>query len=543
MLSTILKQSKTNYYNHYFETNWNSIKNTWKGLKSILNIKKISADVPKTLSVDGTTISNPMEISNIFNNYFSSIATKTKLNISFSHKHFSDFLKNRSNISFFVSPTDKTEIEDVISSLDSNKSVGPNDITIKILKLLKNDISSQLSEIFNISFSSGVFPSILKTAKVIPIHKKDSKPDFSNYHPISFLSNTEKNLERLMYNRMYKFFSDNNLIYSLQFGFRQKYSTVHALISLTENIRKNLDEGNIGCGIFVDLQKPFDTAEHDILLSKLEHYGIRRLANEWFKSYLSNRKQYVSINGYDTNLADVKFGVPQGSVLGPLLFLIYINDLNQSLKFCKVYHFADDTNLIHFSKTVYRLNKYVNIDLKNLTYWLNANRISLNVKKTELVIFKHQRKKLDSPIKIKPNHKTLYPSKSVKYLSIKIDENLKWKQHIHDIAIKVNRANALLFTIRNYANKHILRTIYFAIFDSHINYANLIWGQNLHPVNRIVILRKKASRIMNFQSIDSHSSPLFKSNHILKLQDKIIIENILFINKSFNNLLPPIFKS
>ena len=162
MLSTIFKQSKTNYYNHYFEANWNSIKNTWKGIKSILNIKNTSADIPKTLTVDGTTISNPMEISNILNNYFSSITSKMKLNISFSHKHFSDFLKNRSNISFFVSPTDKTEIENVISSLDSNKSVGPNSIPTKILKLLKNDISSQLSEIFNISFSSGVFPSILK---------------------------------------------------------------------------------------------------------------------------------------------------------------------------------------------------------------------------------------------------------------------------------------------------------------------------------------------------------------------------------------------
>ena len=180
-----------------------------------------------------------------------------------------------------------------------------------------------------------------------------------------------------MYNRIYKFFSDNNLIYSLQFGFRQKYSTVHALISLTESIRKNLDEGNIGCGIFVDLQKAFDTVEHDILLSKLEHYGIRGLANEWFKSYLSNRKQYVSINGYDSNLADVKFDVPQGSVLGPLLFLIYINDLNQVLTFCKVHNFADDTNLIHFSKSVKKLNKHANLDLKNLTYWLNANKISL----------------------------------------------------------------------------------------------------------------------------------------------------------------------
>ena len=144
---------------------------------------------------------------------------------------------------------------------------------------------------------------------------------------------------------------------------------------------------------------------------------------------------------------------------------------------------------------------------------------------------------------MKLSSKRLYPSKSVKYLGIKIDENLNWKQHIHDTAIKLNRAYALLYTIRNFVYKHILRTIYFAIFDTHINYANLIWGQNLNAVGRILILQKKALRIMNFQSRDSHSSPLYKSNHILKLEGKILIENILFINKSFNNLLPPIFKS
>ena len=146
------------------------------------------------------------------------------------------------------------------------------------------------------------------------------------------------------------------------------------------------------------------------------------------------------------------------------------------------------------------------LDFKNLTFWLDANRISLKVKKTELVIFKHQRKKLDSPIKIKHNCKTFYPSKLVKYFGIKIDENLNWKQHIHGIAIKLNRANALLSVIRNYVNKHTLRIIYFAIFDSHINYVNLIWGQNLHALSRIIILQKKALRIMNSQSRDSLKS-------------------------------------
>ena len=255
------------------------------------------------------------------------------------------------------------------------------------------------------SFSTGVFPSILKIAKVVPIHKKQSKIVYSNYRPMSLLFILEKILEKLMRNKIFKFLNDNNSIYPLQFVFRQKFSTTHALISLTEDIRKNIDEGNIGCGIFVDLQKVFDTVEHDISLAKLEHYGIRGPANKWFRSYLSNRKQYVSINDHESSLASVLYGVPQDSVLGPLLFLIYINDLNQAIRFCKVHHFADDTNLLHFNKSVVKLNKLVNQDMKILTVWLSANKISLNVEKTELVIFKHQRKKLDTEIKIKINRK------------------------------------------------------------------------------------------------------------------------------------------
>ena len=169
-----------------------------------------------------------------------------------------------------------------------------------------------------------------------------------------------------MYSRIFKFLNDNNSIYPLQFGFRQKFFTTQALISLIEDIKKNLHEENIGCGIFVDVQKVFGTVEHDILLAKFEHYGTRSLANEWFRFYLSNRKQYVSINDHESSLASVLHGVPQGLVLGLLLFLIYINDLNQAIKFCKVHHFADDNNLLHFNKSVVKLNKLVNQDMKKL---------------------------------------------------------------------------------------------------------------------------------------------------------------------------------
>ena len=339
-----------------------------------------------------------------------------------------------------------------------------------------------------------------------------------------------------MYSRIFKFLNDNNSIYPLQFGFRQKFSTTHALISVTEDIRKNIGEGNIGCSIFVDLQKAFDTVEHDILLAKLEHYGIRGLANEWFRSYLSNRKQYVSINGHESSLDSVLYGAPQGSVLGPLLFLICINE--------KVHHFADGTYLLQFSKSVATLNRLVNLDMKNLTVWLNTNKISLNVDKTDLVIFKHQRKKLDTEIKIKLNRKRLYPSQSVRYLGIKIDHNLNWKDHINDIAVKLSRANAVLFKIKNFVNITILKTIYFAIFDSHINYPNLVWAQNSNAMSRILTLQKKAMIVITFQSRNCHSSPpLFSKLRLLKFTDKAHLENVLLISKFINSLLPPVFNN
>ena len=273
-------------------------------------------------------------------------------------------------------------------------------------------------------------------------------------------------------------------------------------------------------------------------MTKLNHYGICRISNDWLKSYLSNRNQYVSINGFDPGLAAINCGVPQGSVLGPLLFLLYINDLNHTIKFCKVHHFADDTNLLCMSNSIKKLNKLVNADLKHLVHWLNANKTSLNVKKTEMVIFKSKQKKVDGDLKIKLCGKRLYPTESVKYLGVKIDTNLNWEHHVNDLSMKLNRANALLFKMRKYVSLKILRSIYFAIFDSYLSYCCLVWAQNSSTIQRIVILQKKAVRIINFQPKNSHTSPLFKQSSILKFQDKICLEN-----KSLNNLLPSVFNT
>ena len=504
LLSTLMKKSKQAYYDKYFERNWNNIKNTWKGIKSLISLKTVVFSVPTVLSLDnGDTITNPYDIPNTFNNYFASIAETTKKSIKYSHTHFSE------------------EIANIISSVNSNKASGPNSIPYRTLILLKNEISKQLADLFNLSFTTGVFPSVLKTAKVVPVFKKDSKLNYSNYRPISLLSNIEKILEKLMYKRLYTFLDYNNIIYDLQFGFRQQYSASNALIKITENIRKAFDDEHIGCGVFVDLQKAFDTVDHQILLAKLNHYGIPGVSNDWFKFYLSNCNQYVSINGYESGLSSINCGAPQGSVLGPLLFLLYINDLNQAIKFCEVYHFADDTNLLCLSNSIKKLNKLVNADLKHLLNWLNANKISLYVKKTEMIIFKSKQKKLEGDLKIKLCGKRLYPTESVKYLGVKIDANLTWQHHINDLSIKLNRANALLFKIRKYVSLKIL-----------------VWAQNFSTIQQIVILQKKPVRIINFQPRNFHTSPLFKQNSILKFQDKICLENILFVSKSLNNLSP-----
>ena len=231
-----MKQSKQIYYTKHFDNNWNNIENTWKRIKTIISIKNITATVPHSIEFDNKTITDPTAMSNVFNNYFTSIAKKTNSNIKFLPKHYTDYLFYSTTNTFFLTATDKNEISLLISSLDSHKSSGPSSIPVKNLKLVKNVISQQLSDIFNMPFSTGQFPSLLKMVKVISVHKRQPRVDYASYRPISLLSNIEKIMEKLMYKRLFNSLDINNIIYSLQFGFRPKYSTAHALINLTESI-------------------------------------------------------------------------------------------------------------------------------------------------------------------------------------------------------------------------------------------------------------------------------------------------------------------
>ena len=244
-----------------------------------------------------------------------------------------------------------------------------------------------------------------------------------------------------MHKQLYTFCEDHNILYDNQFGFRKRNSTVYALMEITERIKETVDSGKFGCGVFIDLKKAFDTVNHKILLSKLEHYGVRGVSLKWFESYLLNRKQFVSLNGEDSDLKTVTCGVPQGSVLGPLLFLIYINDLPNVSDKLKFFLFADDTNIYYESVDLLELEKTVNKELQNLSLWLKVNRLALNIDKTNFLIFHSTKRLKNHNVTLKLDKKAISEQTYIKYLGVLIDSHLNWKHHIVNVSKKISRGD------------------------------------------------------------------------------------------------------
>ena len=317
--------------------------------------------------------------------------------------------------------------------------------------------------------SKGIFPDHLKIAKIVPIFKSGDASDFSNYRPISILPVFSKIYERIVYARLLNHLADNQFLHNLQFGFRSNHSTAHALIQLIDKISQAIDRKEFTVGVFIDLAKAFDTVNHSILLSKLEHYGVSGTPLSWFTSYLSSRKQYTIFNDFKSDFCNISHGVPQGSILGPLLFLIYINDLpNISTKLHSIL-LADDTNLFYSHPDINHIVDEVNIELVKLTDWLNSNRLSLNIKKSHFLVFSSSKKKSDLSCQIKLSQEDFERLPSTKFLGITLDENLTWKTHITNISLKIAKNIGIINKVKSIFSQKLLTTLYYNLIFPYLS--------------------------------------------------------------------------
>ena len=288
MIVNLLRLSKNNHYTSFFLENQGNVKKTWDGIRNLINVSKKKCAPPNKIKYNDEIKTSNIDMANSFNDFFTNIGSSIEAKIPKSKKSFSSFLGEPNNNSVFLTPVDNKEIFLLIGQMKSSKACGPNSIPSNLLIEFSELLLYPLVSIINMSLKEGVFPNLNKIATVCPIHKKGDKTHCENYRPISLLSNISKLFERVMYVRIEFFFKSSDILYKYQFGFRRQHSTNHALFSIVEKIRSSLDKKMYTCGVFIDLEKAFDTVNHNILLSKLNHYGIRGAANLWFSSYLSS---------------------------------------------------------------------------------------------------------------------------------------------------------------------------------------------------------------------------------------------------------------
>ena len=314
------------------------------------------------------------------------------------------------------------------------------------------------------------------------------------------------------------------------------------MVSLTESIKNSLDNKHFGCGIFINLQKAFDTVNHQTLLNKLKHYGIRGTALTWFISYLSNRTQCVSVNGHISSHLEITCGVPQGSVLGPLLFLIYINYLPKSSKKLSFYLFADDTNIYYESDNLSHLEKLVNNELKHVKKWLDVNKLALNIDKTNFIIFHSRQHSLSKPVNIKIDKEHVKQAKYVKFLGLLLDENLSWRYHQSELRKKLARTSDIFFKIRHLLPTSVLVSLYYSLFASFLQYGIIVWGLTYETFTKpLYILQKKVLKAITFKNSSSPSTPIFYDLKILKLYDLFHLKLLNLAYECVNLLSPTVF--
>ena len=538
-----IRIAKKNYYAREFAKYKGDIRKTWDTLKDILNKKKRKSKFPAYFLCKNKHVSGAQNIANKFNEYFTNIGPDLASSIDTSNKApFDSYLNTPCSNSFLFQYTNPADIAKIICQLKPKSSAGYDNISAKLLKEITDSISCPLSKIINQSMCTGIFHSKLKLAKVIRLYKKDDEKEFGNYRPISLLSSISKIFEKVAFDQLYDLHSLHGLLFDSQYGFRKHNSTELAALELTDRIRHEIDQKKDPFAVFLDLSKAFDTLNHDILLTKLKYYGIKDTPLDWFKSYLTQRLQYVEFDGTASSTRVIETGVPQGSILGPLLFIIYMNDIHKVSANIRFILYADDTTitspLCSFTHggndDISLVEALINLELCKISDWLAVNKLSLNAQKTKFMIF-HNYQKVISAHEI-PNsiicETNIERVTTFNFLGITINEYINWNAHTSKIANKISCTLGVMNRLKRYLPISVMKLMYDSLILSHLQFGITYWG---FECTRLFKLQKRALRIMTSSKYNAHTQPIFKDLKLLKLDG--IFDNAW--NFSINSQITP----
>ena len=560
----------------YNEAFIQSSKNKTKGIWQVIN--KETGNFPHNnyniqLQYNNEAISDPQLISERFNNCFiDTVEDRLKKRGQNSTRIHQKGIKPNS-ASMFTFPITQTEIKNVISTLKGKNSAGYDEIPETLIKHCSEYIAKPLTHIFNLSVKFGIFPEAMKIAKITPIHKKGDKQDIQNYRPIAVLPVFSKILEKIMYNRLLCFLKKFKILTDEQNGFRDNKSTTTACHIFIEQVQHALDNNLYAIGIFLDLTKAYEVLNHDRLLHKLESYGVRGILNTWFRSYLSGRSQYVSLTQidkkkgvlykYSSSLRVNLNGVPQGSILGPLLFLIYINDLPYNLQGTKFVLYADDTNILIVDKEEEMLQQKITSVMKHMEKWFSDSDLIVNIDKTCAISFHHYQN--HQPIKpsIKLQNKIIGYKTELKFLGLNVTETLTWQTQIQSLSTSLCKSYYMIKSLKNITSTRMIWNVYFAYVESRLRYGIIFWGGESKSI-QIFQLQKKVIRLITGTHKRTSCRPIFRKFKILTLTSLYILEVLCFLKKykgdikcnldihepiqggnkiyTYNNVIPPYIK-
>ena len=526
----MIRAAKKFYFKNAFSTAFTNIKKTWDLIRKSTGLGKARKDKIVLINSDGIKV-NESDVPNVFNEYFVNAANNLINDLPPADVPFTEYLNTPVSHTIFLAPTNPFEVSKTINSLKNKNGIlcKPN---VYAYKLVGDNISEPLSIIFNAIVNTGVYPDSLKIACVTPIHKKDSTFECSNYRPISSLPILNKIFEKLIYSRLSSFIEKNKILSNNQFGFRKGRSVEDAINCLLHNIYKSLNEKKSAGTLFLDFSRAFDVINHNILIYKLNHYGMRGRCSKLVESYLSSRQQFVFANGHKSGLLDIDMGVPQGSILGPLFFLLYVNDLPFVLEASSSVLYADDTTLVADDYHLPSLLVKLKSDLNNIHKWVVSNRLILNFSKTKLMIFTNKNYNLDIQFIFRNINIDIVDQHN--FLGLIIDSNLNFKFHIQHVCSKVSKAVGVLYKLSLYMPSDILKILYHALATPYFTYCVSVWGcAPQYLMNRPFILQKRLIRIVAGASYLAHTNPLFISLNILKLQDLYELRCLIFIFKVF----------